>query len=427
MKFVYQTKLSGMLEPPSIDSYRICAMKIAALCPGRTFFKGSFIKDPFRETLGLIRRAGANALERSNGSAIDPAPNRENAFKILFADALTELDGILDDRNFKEEPEETDNDIGFSLDALLGKPVEEQEEETLDEEGENNVPRYEGEALDFVLSRDILYLNGEATEDDILAVITANIINGHSQVVKLSLPSENALALKSCVEAVKTLGGAAELTGPQEITVSGDSPLKGGCTVLPASDWRIVIPGLCCSAIGFGVGVKDTFSQSPFADGVFLKILSDMKLNYVQDEDGNAAFINSSSKAPIRIDAEACGDCLPYILFIATQTDGVTEIYNITEEVLESNNHALYYTVAELNKLGAEFTSRCKGSMFVIGKSTFDGGVRIDCHNNYAVAAVAVLATLCSKKANVVDNCEAVEWVCPEFWHLFKSIGGFAE
>ena len=111
MKFVYQTKIAGMLEPPARDTYRIGAMKLAALCPGRTSFKGSFIKDPFRETLGLLSRAGANALERSNGSAIEPAKNPESAYEILFAKEIERFDQILSKKNFTEEAEKEGENV----------------------------------------------------------------------------------------------------------------------------------------------------------------------------------------------------------------------------------------------------------------------------------------------------------------------------
>ena len=436
MKFVYQTKIAGMLEPPARDTYRIGAMKLAALCPGRTSFKGSFIKDPFRETLGLLSRAGANALERSNGSAIEPAKNPESAYEILFAKEIERFDQILSKKNFTEEAEkeQSGGEDPFSLKDFIGEPFfelkDEEKQDEADEEkpAEEEKPLYEGSAFDYIVSRDVLYLNSEANEDDILAIIAGNIIKGHKQKIVLELPPEQLVTLENYIAAVTSLGGEASIEDACVIRVVGDLPLTAGNTILPANDWRITALGLCCSAIGFDVVVKNTFVASPFAKKKeFIDFLTQMKLMYIEDDDGNAFLKNSANKVPTRIDAKVAGPCLPYLLFIATQTDGVTEINNITEEVIEGCNRSFYYTVAELKKLGVEFTSRCKGSMFVIGKNTFDGGIRIDCHNNYDVTAVAILATLCSKKANVLENCDVAEWVCPDFWRLFKSIGGFAE
>lgn len=427
MKFVYQTKIAGMLEPPARDTYRIGAMKLAALCPDRTFFKGSFIKDPFRETLGLLSRAGANALERSGGSAVAPAKNPEAAYAVLFAKEIERFDLILSKKNFTDEAEDLQG--GFDEDPFLVKKLMRDDAE-MPENAEKieNKALYGGSASDYIFSRDVLYLGSETCEEDVLAIIAGDLIRNHSQKIYLELPPERSDTLEDYVAAANSLGGDVTVQDSCLIKVNGEKSLIGGSTILPGSDWNIVVPALCCSAIGFDVVVKNTFVGSPFArKKEFIDMMNAMKLIYVEDEDGNAFFKNASNKVPTRFDAKACGASLPYILFVATQTDGVTEFYNIDEEVIEGYNRSFYYTVVELKKLGVEFTSRCKGSMFVIGKNTFDGGIRIDCHNNYDATAVAVLSTLCSKKANVLENCDVADWVCPDFWRLYKTIGGFAE
>ncbi|MBQ7445985.1 MAG: hypothetical protein IJS71_08660 [Clostridia bacterium] len=445
MKFVYQTKIAGMLEPPALDSYRIAAVKLAALCPSRTTFKVSLVKDSLRETLGLITRAGANVLEKSGGSAVEPAANPAAAFEVIFASEIKKMGEVLSKKNFEEGDQEKDGSEDtpaepeedktvFAVDDFLKETIgedisgpakdEEPEEapETADEE-----PPYEETPLDFILSKDVVYIGSAADEDDILAIIAANIVFGHSQRIVLEFPPENIITMKCYIAAARSLGADVELADQYNIYVNGRKPFSIGGVILPASDWRIAVPGLCCSAIGFDVIVKNSYRNSPFAPKQFISVLSDMRLLYMQDEDGNSYFSGSSRKGPVRIDATGCGDTLPYILFLMTQIEGVSEIYNITKDVLDRNNRAFYYAAAELQKLGAEFRSKTPGSMFVLGKSTFAGSAKIDCHNNYDVAAVAVLATLCSKKANVIINDDIIDWVCPDFWRLFKSIGGFAE
>ncbi len=451
MKFVYQTKVAGMLEPPARDTYRSAAMKLAAMCPDRTFFKGSFIKDPFRETLGLLSRAGASAIERSSGSAIAPAKNPEAAYAALFAKEIERFPLIVSEKNFTKEAEDRQGGFDedpFSVRKLIREATEEEEislkqadsgenEESDDAEAAEmpeNAEISENKALfdrnpsDYICSRDVLYLGSETCEDDVLAVIALDILKKHSQKIYLELPPERTETLIDYIEAANSLGGEVSVDDSFMIKVNGEKSLTGGSNILPGVDWNVAVPGLCCSAIGFDVVVKNTFAESPFArKNEFIDMLTAMKLIYIEDEDGNAFFKNAANKVPTRFDARACGASLPYILFVATQTDGVTEFYNIDEEVIEGFNRSFYYSVVELKKLGVEFTSRCKGSMFVIGRNTFEGGIRIDCHNNYDVTAVAVLSTLCSKKANVLENCDVADWVCPDFWRLYKTIGGFAE
>ncbi len=77
--------------------------------------------------------------------------------------------------------------------------------------------------------------------------------------------------------------------------------------------------------------------------------------------------------------------------------------------------------------MGYEITANRIGTIGVKGKKVFDGGVKINCRNNLTLSFAAILATLCSKKSNVLENCEIIDEKYPEFWEVFKKIGGFSE
>jgi 3-phosphoshikimate 1-carboxyvinyltransferase len=74
-----------------------------------------------------------------------------------------------------------------------------------------------------------------------------------------------------------------------------------------------------------------------------------------------------------------------------------------------------------------KFIETGDGSFKVSGVSAFDGGVKLDCHNDYVIATVMLLATLCCKKSNSVIGYDAVEKLYPDFWQMYQNIGGFTE
>ncbi len=152
-----------------------------------------------------------------------------------------------------------------------------------------------------------------------------------------------------------------------------------------------------------------------------------MGMRIVDEPKGKMLLENDDFKRVIKIDAQTCPDALPYLVFLATQIEGETEVYNITKDIVEANDKALVYTVSELKRLGFEVTANRAGTIGICGRKVFDGGVRINCHNNLTVSLIAILETLCSRRSNILENCEILEEKYPEFWDWYTNIGGFVE
>lgn len=433
MRIVYQTKLSGVLETPTLDDYSVTAMKFAALCEGRTFFKGNMMKETFRETFSLLKRAGASVTQGIGGVSVDGAKDPKAALKVLFADEIAEFKNIIlnSNKNFRGQEGQEAQDGRETLDG--NEPHEENAEKT--GEADTDEEKTAGEAADFdtslaeyVFSLEHLYLNGNATESQLTAILAGNAVYKNKQTIHMELPLEYEDKFLTDAAAAGSLGVDAGLITSDIAYVSGENGFKQDSVITPAGDWRVAVFGLCCSAIGYDVRVSNVFASSPFTKTEeFVKPLSHMRLILNDGFDGEARFTGSEFKTPAVIDAQVARECLPYIVFLATQTEGTTEIVNVTEEIIAMNNNAFYYTVAELKKLGAVFETRRKGSVFVRGKTVFEGGVGFNCHENFTLASVGVLATLCSRKSNVLGYVDCVEKTCPGFWRLFESIGGFSE
>ena len=293
--------------------------------------------------------------------------------------------------------------------------------------------RKDGEDFDanfarYIFGLDKLVLNGDTTERILIAIAVGNIVYGNTQKIVMDLPLEHENIFNIYRDALRQMGGVVTLSDDTVCFVDGTAPLKSGVVFTPAGDWRMAAFGLTCSALGYAVSVSNTYPGSPFVKKKeFIDQLARMKLVLREGFDGEAAFTGSEFKIPTSVNAAEARECLPFIVFLATQIEGNTEITDLTQEIINMNGGAFYYTVAELKKLGAEFTPGTCGSMWVKGKTAFEGGTRINCRGNFILSEVAILASLCSKKSNVLENSECLEKAYPDFWDIFAGIGGFAE
>lgn len=437
MKFVYQTKLKGLMEIPSADDYTYFALKIAALSPGRTEFRGAVLREPFTGVLSLIKKAGAGCVMRPNGIAVDGAADVQGAYAVIFDEEIKLFKNVvkLTRENFSSAA--SDNETGPAENGAPKSAEKTSTDDTVaseDDRGSSDDRRrkddedFDANFARYIFGLDRLVLSGDTTEQILLAVAVGNIVYGNTQKIIMDLPLEHESVFNICNEALSRMGGHVILSDETVCLVDGNSPIKGGVVMTPAGDWRMALLGLSFSALGYDVSVTNTYSGSPFVKKKeFIDQLARMKLTLREGFDGEAAFTGSEFKIPASINAGEARECLPFILFLATQTEGNTEITDLTPEVIGLSGGAFYYTVAELKKLGAEFTPGTGGSMWVKGRTVFEGGAKINCRNNFILSEIAILASLCSRKSNVLENSECLEKTYPDFWSIFAGIGGFAE
>ncbi|MBP5664725.1 MAG: hypothetical protein J6X87_00420, partial [Clostridia bacterium] len=181
MRIVYQTKLSGVLETPTLDDYSVTAMKFAALGEGRTFFKGNMMKDAFRETFSLLKRAGATVSQGIGGVSVDGAKDPKAALKVIFGDEIAEFKNIIlnSNKNFRATGEK---DAEEDLEAAEGNDAAEEADEPAD---------FDTTLAEYVFSLDHLYLNGAATEAQLTASLAGNAVYKNTQTIHMELPLEN--------------------------------------------------------------------------------------------------------------------------------------------------------------------------------------------------------------------------------------------
>lgn len=371
MKFVYQTKLSGTIEAPIVPEISAFALKAAGVTPAKTNIYGLLLGDETKDALSLIKKAGVKLTRKGQGVSVSGIHDNKMAFKKIFAAELEKL-----------------QENAFELSEITT-------------EGDTNV---------------------------LLACILGDIIFGNAQTITTDEKASGSVLFAEAIRIIESLGGSVSVTGDNKVCVSNKTTLIGSEKLYVDGDWNIGAFALTAAALGYDVSVTNLYnkhSAQPAAQ--ILKPLSQMGMLLVDEPKGKMVIANADYKRAEKIDAKLIPDVIPYMVFLATQIEGETEFYNITKDIVERNDKALLYTVAELKRLGFEVTANRSGTIGVTGRRVFDGGARINCRGNLTVSLIAVLETLCSRRSNILENCEIIEEKYPDFWEWYTNIGGFTE
>lgn len=378
MKFVYQTKLNGLVDAPIITDNAEFALRAAATSGSHVLFHGTVLTKETEKIISRIKKTGAKLVRRGQGVNINAIADRKKAFTVLFADEI---------EKFGEYTFVTDDGLE-------------------------------------IFEKETILLNGSCDDKMLTTIIIGSCVMSKGQTITLASKPKNAKYFEFALGIMKELGYVVtcdELTittGPNKAPMTADITIDGNPDV--------ALFGLLCSALGYDVSVTNVYKQNPKLMQL-VDVFEKMGLHFEQEIDGRMRFIDSEFRKPAIIDGATCPDVLPFVCFFATQTEGETEIYNINNGMVNGGDRSLFFAISELHRLGADISAKRIGTLSIRGRKTFDGGVRFNCRENYDVALISILATLCSRKSNVLDNIDVLAEDFGDFWEMYNSIGGFTE
>ena len=377
-RVIYSTRLNGEITAPRLPKYTCLAFKIAAVCSSPTIICGAEKSDAFYEAETLINDLGGRITEVNGNFKVDPVSNSEEGFLALFNEELCRI------------KEYCDNDEFF----------------------------HDGD----------FYFNKKIDDDSLVAVILGVVFYSHKANVSLDFDPDDREFIDLALGLIGRFGGVIELNDYRNYVCNSANKLIGGGTIILEGDWNSVAFGLMCGALGNKVTVKGSGGAFSVQHGAqIIAPLKRMGVALEKSIDGTLRMTSGEELFSTRIDALECPEYLPYMILIGALSKGNIEIYNINDELTEDQSARIINSVAEFAKLGFKFIETGEGSFKVNGATAFDGGVKLDCHDDYIIATAMLLATICCKKSNSVVGYDAVEEKYPDFWQVFQSIGGFSE
>ena len=88
---------------------------------------------------------------------------------------------------------------------------------------------------------------------------------------------------------------------------------------------------------------------------------------------------------------------------------------------------AVVFSIIGYSTLKYSRSSKVADSLIIKGKESLAGGAEVSAHNDHRIAmAMAIAATRCEKPV-MIRGAECVRKSYPDFWEVYRSLGGIAE
>ena len=128
---------------------------------------------------------------------------------------------------------------------------------------------------------------------------------------------------------------------------------------------------------------------------------------------------------PFTVSAADIPDLVPILAVLGSFCGGESRIIDAARLRLKESDR-LAAMEETLNALGGDVTATAD-SLIIKGKESLAGGAEVSAHNDHRIAmAMAIAATRCQKPV-MIRGAECVRKSYPDFWEVYRSLGGIAE
>jgi 3-phosphoshikimate 1-carboxyvinyltransferase len=186
-------------------------------------------------------------------------------------------------------------------------------------------------------------------------------------------------------------------------------------------DWTgasyfLAIPAICQGKIILENLKKDSVQ----GDKIFAEILEKMGCK-VKKEKNRVTVESPKILKPINIDMNSYPDLVLTVAVLACFAKGKSEIKNIYHLHFKESDR-ISVLVKHLKKLGIESKEK-NGNLIIFGDPQKIRGAKIETHNDHRVAMAFSIVGLKVPKI-IIDNENCVKKSFPNFYQIFKKIGG---
>ncbi|MBP5267396.1 MAG: 3-phosphoshikimate 1-carboxyvinyltransferase, partial [Ruminococcus sp.] len=128
---------------------------------------------------------------------------------------------------------------------------------------------------------------------------------------------------------------------------------------------------------------------------------------------------------PFTVSVADIPDLVPVLAVLGSFCGGESRIIDAARLRLKESDR-LAAMEETLNALGGDVTATAD-SLIIKGKESLAGGAEVSAHNDHRIAmAMAIAATRCEKPV-MIRGAECVRKSYPDFWEVYRSLGGIAE
>ena len=167
------------------------------------------------------------------------------------------------------------------------------------------------------------------------------------------------------------------------------------------------------NTLGSDIAIKGLNVNSFQGDKKIIEICEEMVYN------------KSGALHPFEVNVSDIPDLVPILAVLGSFCGGESRITGAARlRIKESDRLAAMEDT--LNALGGDVTATAD-SLIIRGKNTLAGGAEVSAYNDHRIAmAMAIAATRCEKPI-VIKGAECVRKSYPDFWEVYRSLGGIAD
>lgn len=410
---ISKSKIKGRVRAPSSKSYTIRGLMCAALAKGESEIINPLTSDDTEAALNVLSQIGVGIHQKKDswqvkgGNFRQPANDLfcgESAATLRFMTAICSL-----------VPSKCRLVAGPSLSKRPVRPLI----QALRQLGVNC--SCQGEVAPVVvdggrLKGGVAELPGNISSQFVSALLFISPFADEGVKIRLTTPLESKPFVLMTLDCLEKFGIKVDYSKDlTEFEVSKQEYKPTRYQV--EGDWSSASYFLALGALSGEIEIENLNPESWQGDKIILNFLKDM--GALVKIDKNSVAVRRSRLNAIRADLSDCIDLLPTMAVLAASADGVSELVGIERGRIKESNRVS--AVREgLQKMGVKAQEERNG--LTITGSTPKGST-IDSRGDHRVAmAFSILGSAAGK--TTINDAECVSKTFPQFWEVFKSIGG---
>ena len=410
---ISKSEIQGKVTAPSSKSYTIRGLMCGALATGRSEIISPLASDDTTAAISVLKKIGVSIKQQKNSWIVEGGNFRAPTSPLFCGDSaatlrfMTAISAII--------PGTSHLTAGPSLSR---RPIE----TLIDALGKLNVRCSSNGDLPPVIveggkfAGGVTSLPGNISSQYVSALLHIGPFAGDGLTIKLTTPLESRPYVMMTMDAMQWFG----------ITVAFNDNLDS-FEILPhkykptkfkvEGDWSSASYLLSLGALAGEVEVNNLDTESLQGDRMFIGFLENMGASLTTGR--NSVITRKSKLQAIKADLTDCIDLLPTMAALAAVADGTSEFTGIARARIKESDRVA--AMAEgLQRMGLKVKNN-PGRLSITGGKP--KGTIIDSKNDHRIAmAFSLLGTVIGN--TVIEQAECVAKTYPEFWDVFKKLGG---
>jgi 3-phosphoshikimate 1-carboxyvinyltransferase len=413
---ISKSEVLGKVTAPSSKSYTIRGLICAALANGKSEIIAPLSSDDTVAAINVLKKIGVNIRQQKTSWKVEggvfhpPASDLfcgDSAATLRFMAACgTIIPGI---SHLTAGPSLSRRPVKVLIDSLQMLGVK------CSSNGDRPPVTVEGGKF----KGGITSLPGDISSQYVSALLHIAPFATEGMMIKLTTPLESRPYVMMTLDTMQWFG--VSVAFDEDLDTFEVLPQKYKPTKYKVEgDWSSASYLLALGALAGEVTVNNLDMESLQGDRMIIRFLQDMGAMVVTGR--NSTIVRQSKLKAIKTDLSDCIDLLPTMAVLAAVADGTSEFTGVERARIKESDRIA--AVKEgLERMGIRVTEEAKRLNITGGKLK---SALIDSKGDHRIAmAFSLLGTIAGK--TVIDQAECIAKTYPEFWGVFKNLGGKVE